>query len=114
MRGQEADDVAQDAFLALHEAMKEGRVDRVLPWLMTVTYRLVCRRRVALRRQGFPAAIVGSELEPVEQGMRDTDRRVTANDRWTLVHNLIDDFPDDLHTVFVLREIEEIPLDATA
>lgn len=116
LRRDEAEDVTQDVFTALYQAMNDGRVNAtfIAEWLYVVTRRKTLRHIVVLRHQGAPAPIVGTDLEPQDATMHDTARRVAADDRWLLVGRLLDDLDPALRKVFVLREINEETLDATA
>lgn len=93
----DAEDVLQDVFVGLPEALQ--RYDErgsLLPWLRRVTARTaLMRRRRADRRQEVPL----DDLATVP----DTDERAATR---TLIEGALATIPEALRAVFVLKEME--------
>jgi RNA polymerase sigma-70 factor (ECF subfamily) len=94
----DAEDVVQDLFVGLPEALKRyedrGRLDA---WLRAVTVRLVLmRRRAERRRREVPLGPDDAKATPADRGIlsrTDLDEALRA-------------LPDALRTVFVLKALE--------
>src|SRR5262249_12252539 len=107
----EAEDVAQEVFMALDRAIREGRFRFDMPpgpWLWRTTYLITKDHLRALRRCGYPIDPKG-ELEPMD-GQADAERTVQVSQQYELLLELLDDLDDDLRAVFVLHEVKELSL----
>jgi RNA polymerase sigma-70 factor, ECF subfamily len=110
-REDEVDDVVQEVFMILHRHLDRIRELDALPaWLGTTTVR-VSRRRLRLRRIGFLLR-VRDRVDPIVLTSVDT----TGEDRAALagVHRALASVSASARVAWVLRYLEEEPLDTVA
>ncbi|MEM9070633.1 MAG: RNA polymerase sigma factor [Myxococcota bacterium] len=104
---QDVDDVVQDVFLKaskrLHAIRDPGAVRA---WLATITVR-VARRRIRRRRVRF---FFGLEAVPEEAAGPDAEHHAMLRD----VRRVLDSLPANLRIAWVLRYVEDEPLEQIA
>jgi len=108
---QDAEDVAQEAFVKAYRNFRQLRDrERFRAWLVRLTWRLAIdrqrrdRRREARERLGAPAR--AEELEG-EGGSPAADADLVANERAAQLWRAIDALPEKLRVVVVLAGIRE-------
>lgn len=98
---QDAEDVAQEAFLKAHRCYHQLRDrDRFRAWLVRMTWRLALDRRRADRRRAARELRVDSPQETAARESADADERAAA------LWKAIDELPQRLRTAVVLAGIE--------
>jgi len=99
---QDAEDVAQEAFVKAHRSFPQLRDrERFRAWLVRMTWRLALNRQRADRRRA------SRELEHVRPPTPPTPTEVAGSrERAALVWQAIDALPDKLRVVVVLAAIE--------
>lgn len=100
-RRQDAEDVAQDAFVRAHRAY--GRLrdrNRFRAWLVRTTWRLALDRQRADRRRSARELRAGPAPEPT------TADRAAEGERAALLWQAIDALPEKLRAAIVLAGIE--------
>jgi RNA polymerase sigma-70 factor (ECF subfamily) len=101
----EAEDIAQEAFLRAHRALREFRGDAKLStWLYAIASRL-CLTRLASGERGM----IRQGEETVMRLAHDADGPDTALEQTELegaLHRAIAELPDDRRIVVVLRDLE--------
>lgn len=102
------DDAAQEVFVVVHRnlASFEGR-SSLRTWLFGITLRVVRDARRAARRRDTgppvdPDSLVAQDGGPAE--------RVEKADAVRLLHRLLDALADDRREVFVMAELEQMPM----
>lgn len=101
----DAEDVAQEAFLRAHRALRSFRgASRFQTWL----YQIVTNTaRSALgSRRGRPDAAANPSATPIDEGLRsaeDVERSVVSRDQ---VERALAALPDELREAVVLRDVE--------
>lgn len=118
----EAEDAVQEAYLQAHRSMDSFRGDaKLCTWLIRIVANEALGRR---RKDARRAAIVPirgggpevNEFEP-EAAVRDEDGPESQAQRGELrrlLEQKIDELPDAFRAVFMLRALEELPVDETA
>jgi RNA polymerase sigma-70 factor (ECF subfamily) len=108
---QDAEDVAQEAFVKAHRNFRQLRDrDRFRAWLVRLTWRLAIdrqrsdRRREARERLGTPKR---AEDPAREGGSPAIEDEMVANERAAQLWRAIDALPDKLRVVVVLAGIQE-------
>ena len=99
---QDAEDVAQEAFVKAHRSFRQLRDrERFRAWLVRMTWRLAINRQRADRRRA------SRELEHAGPPTMPSPAELAASREWTaLVWQAIDALPDKLRVVVVLAGIE--------
>src|SRR6187431_2900980 len=99
---QDAEDVAQDAFVRAHRSFRQLRDrDRFRAWLVRMTWRLAIDRwRADRRRTAREEAVDMPQAASLEQ-------QAVAHDRATHLRAAIEALPEKLRIVIVLAAIEE-------
>ena len=99
---QDAEDIAQEAFVKAHRSFRQLRDrERFRAWLVRMTWRLAINRQRADRRRA------SRELEHLGPStMPTTTEAVASHERAALVWEAIDALPDKLRGVVVLSGIE--------
>jgi RNA polymerase sigma-70 factor (ECF subfamily) len=105
------DDVVQEIFLVVHRRLPEfeGRAS-VRTWLFAIALRVVRDHRRSLRRKGRHLAVEAevdqlpgaSDAGPLEQAAKAEAVKV--------LHELLDALDDEKREVFVLAELEQLPV----
>ena len=98
---QDAEDVAQEAFVKAYRSFSQLRDrERFRAWLVRMTWRLAIDRQRGDRRR------LVRETATHETTSADTSDEVIARERAALLWAAIDDLPDKLRIVIVLAGIE--------
>jgi RNA polymerase sigma-70 factor (ECF subfamily) len=116
---QEAEDVVQEAFVKAYRSLKSFRgTAKLSTWLTRITLNEAIKRRRRRRnlvqldalqdRNEAPGSIPTS---PPEQ---DPEHTTAQHQIRKLLERAIDDLPDGLRTVFVMRDVEELSTAETA
>lgn len=101
------EDVLQDVFVVVHRRLPEfeGRA-ALKTWLMKILVRVVATHRRTYRRKGGH-----DELTDVPDERQDGPHERTAQrEAAVLLGRILDAMDDDQRTVFVLSEIEQLPV----
>ena len=99
---QDAEDVAQEAFVKAHRSFRQLRDrDRFRAWLVRMTWRLAIDRQRADRRRAAREVVHSSE-PPAAGAAEDIVARERADHLWAA----IDALPEKLRVVIVLANIE--------
>lgn len=104
------DDVTQDVFIIVHRSLdKYEERDRLKAWL----YR-ICVRQASRHRRSLPPSS-SSDVEALsEVAPGGPEETAQANEARADFERLISALDEDRRTVFVLYEIEELPMDQVA
>src|ERR1700733_2286294 len=107
---EDAEDVAQDAFVRAHRSFWRLRDrGRFRPWLVRTAWRLALDpRRGDRRREGR------EQVPPVPVTAPTAEDRVLAGERTARLWRAIDSLPDKLRLTVVLASIEEYPVGEVA
>jgi len=103
---QDAEDVAQDAFVKAYRSFRQLRDrTRFRAWLVRMTWRLALDRQRSNRRRAVRETADASPAEPATavQPLDDLAARERAAELWAA----IDALPDKLRVVIVLASIQE-------
>jgi RNA polymerase sigma-70 factor (ECF subfamily) len=106
------DDVLQDVFIVVHRRLPsfEGRA-QVRTWLTKILVRVVATHRRRHRRKGGHDELPEDVRDEAEMGPQEqTARREAAR----LLLEILDTMDDDRRAVFVLAEIEQMPVSEIA
>lgn len=107
VRDAEVEDVAQEVFIVVHRQLPhfEGR-SSIKTWLCGITLRTVAnhRRKVTRRREA------SMELGREQHAAADQDTVLERRDDAATLQNALDRLSPKLREVFVLYEIEELPM----
>ncbi|NNJ24001.1 RNA polymerase sigma factor [Alienimonas chondri] len=102
-RREDAEDVAQEAFLRLFKHLHRWDASRPLrPWLMTIT---VNRCRTALSRRARKQPLLPGDLDPTDTSVPLTDAALAEE-----LQRAVDGLRDDHRAAFVLFHYEEMSL----
>ena len=98
---QDAEDVAQEAFVKAYRSFSQLRDrERFRAWLVRMTWRLALDRQRGDRRR------LARETATQDTASADTSDEVIARERAALLWSAIDSLPDKLRIVIVLAGIE--------
>lgn len=119
---QDAEDVAQDAFVKAYRRFSQLRDrDRFRAWLVRMTWRLALdrrrsdRRRVEREQTGGPGSVGGEQAARVAEGFTPPAlEAIAAGERRGQLWAAIDALPEKLRMVVVLANIEEQDIGAVA
>lgn len=102
------DDVLQDVFIVVHRRLPsfEGRA-QIRTWLTKILVRVVATHRRRHRRKGGLDALPEDVRDERETGPHDLAARREAA---RLLMEILDAMDDDQRAVFVLAEIEQMPV----
>ena len=102
-RREDAEDVAQEAFLRLFRHLDKWDPARPLrPWLMTIT---VNRCRTALSRRGRRRALMPGDFDPADRSTPPTDADLAEE-----LQRAVDGLREDHRAAFVLFHYQELSL----
>jgi RNA polymerase sigma-70 factor (ECF subfamily) len=105
---QDAEDVAQDAFVKAYRSFGQLRDrDRFRAWIVRMTWRLAIDHQRGARRR---SARESAELSPAAQAFRPAEQAVddlAAHERAAQLWQAIDALPEKLRVAIVLASIEE-------
>jgi len=107
VRDAEVEDVAQEVFIVVHRQLPtfEGR-SSIKTWLCGITLRTVANHRRKVMRRREASMEVGRELHAAPDQAAMLERRDDA----TTLQQALDRLSPKLREVFVLYEIEELPM----
>ncbi len=111
---QDAEEVAQDAFVKIHGALEGFRGDASLKtWILRIVWRLSLNRRrdrarSAWHRLGLHRAGDDADAHVTSPASDSPEARLLASERHRLVRNLVDELPEPLREVLVLNSFEEL------
>ena len=99
------DDVVQDVFVVVHRRLAtfEGR-STMRSWLYGIVRRVVSDHRKKHQRRRETAMAEAPTLEAVG----DPERSAQVEEELALLHELLDQLPDEQREVFVLAELEQL------
>lgn len=110
VRPSDVEDVAQEVFLAIHASLPkfEGRA-RLKTWLCSICFHKVedYRRQAYRRREVVTRA---SEVEPDTVDEDTPHEDIARKQRVQLLESILARLPDAQRQVFVLYELEELPM----
>jgi RNA polymerase sigma-70 factor, ECF subfamily len=103
----DVDDVCQEVFVTVHRRIGafEGR-SAVRTWVYGICVRLASDYRKRLRRRRETA--LDTTFEPTAEPLQ--ERLASAREARALLDRILDGIDDDKRAVFVLYEIEELPM----
>ena len=106
---QDAEDVAQEAFVKAYRSFSQLRDrERFRAWLVRMTWRLAIDRQRGNRRR------LARETATHETAGTDTSDEILARERAALLWTAIDSLPEKLRVVIVLAGIEEHDINEVA
>ena len=110
---EDADDVVQDVFVRVYEALRNFRAEaNFYTWLYRITVNValnaVRKKRV---KEFIPYDDLLADLLPADA---ETDRNIIQQEYQTLLEQAIQKLPAKQRTVFVMRYHEELPFDEIA
>ncbi len=117
----DAEDVAQEAFIKAHGAL--GRYDPKFPfrvWLFRIAYNAAIdhlrRRRPGMVSTNAPRRIGGEDVEweLVDETAPSPHERVLARDRRAALDRAIEELPPALRAAIVLRHVEDLSYEEIA
>jgi RNA polymerase sigma-70 factor (ECF subfamily) len=113
IREGDLEDLVHDVFLAVHRKLDQFDPARPLrPWLFGITYRVVTGKK---RRFGYTRERVMDDeaLEAVD-ACPGADEQMEAEERRRIVHEALGALDDDKRAVFILHDLEEVPVPEVA
>ena len=117
----EAEDAVQEAYLRAYRSMGDFRGEAKLStWLVRIVVNeALARRRKGARRAAIVPIRGGAEDHEIaaEVALREDDgpeSRTQRSELRRLLEQKIDELPDAFRAVFVLRALEELPVEETA
>jgi RNA polymerase sigma-70 factor (ECF subfamily) len=115
LRQQAAEDVVQEVFLAVHRRLPEfeGR-SSVKTWLVGIIRFALLERRRSMRHKALdraPAPEVSPDLDALEDATTEGPHERAAHaEALRLLYELLDGLDEDKREVFVLVELEQMPV----
>lgn len=109
IRERELPDLVHDVFVAVHRKLPEFDEQRpIRPWLFGITFRIVVghKRRLGYRREQLSDD--GEHDRPDEAP--GADQQMEEEERRRMFHEALETLDDDKRAVFVLHEIDEVPI----
>lgn len=108
VRPSAVDDVLQDVFVVVHRRLPELREARAArTWLARILVRVVAEHRRRFRRKEDHVEL--SEEPPDDDGL-DPHETLARRQAARILAAILDRLPDDQRVVFVLAEIEQMPV----
>ena len=109
IRERDLSDLVHDVFVTVHRKLPEFEVGRpVRPWLFGITFRVVVghKRRLAYRNE----ELVGEAAEDHPDDAPHAEQRMEDEERRRMLHEALESLDDDKRAVFVLHELDEVPM----
>jgi len=102
----DVDDVCQDVFIVVHRKLATYRTGALRTWLYGICLRVASehRRRPYRRREEVVDAVPDEGVEAVQEDEVERRRALARLDR------ALDQLDDDKRAVFVLFELEQVPM----
>lgn len=102
------DDVVQDVFLVVHEKLAtfEGRA-QLRTWIARIVLNVVRSHRRAYKKSRSHDPI---DDEPIDAAGKTPDQIALERQAMRLLSQILEEMPDEQRTVFVLSEIEGLPM----
>lgn len=102
------DDVVQEVFVIVHRRLSEfeGR-SSLRTWLFGITLRVARDHRRRAARRGADGSVDMDSLRGDAPGPGESLERAEAV---RLLHALLDDLPDERRAIFVMAELEQMPM----
>ncbi len=116
----EAKDALQEAYLCAYRSLAQFRGESALvTWLARIVQNecMARQRRAARRRNVVPMTSLDSHLEAVTSvadGGEPPDRAVAGAQMHAILERAVNELPESLRLVFVLRSVEELSVEETA
>lgn len=106
------DDAVQEVFVVVHRRLAdfEGR-SSLRTWLFGITLRVVRDHRRSARRRDPGSEVDPDSLRATGSGPAETAEKAEAV---RLLHALLDELHDDRREVFVMAELEQMPMPEVA
>lgn len=107
----DVEDVAQEVFIGIHRTLPgfEGRCS-----LRTWIYGICHRRAVDYRRKPHVRREMATDEPPERVTQADQDHALDVQLAQSRLHEVLESLDEDKRTVFVMFEIEQIPMDEIA
>jgi len=108
--GPEVEDIAQEAFVAMLEAMACGRYDTSQPaiaWLRSTERRIGRRRALPRKRLTFLQGTEPFDPADLEDIGREENRHMVRQ-QWSIVLELLDALTPELRSVYLMHELEQM------
>jgi RNA polymerase sigma-70 factor (ECF subfamily) len=112
----EVEDVVQEAYLKAYEHLRQfAGKSAFSTWLISITINEA--RRCVLRRARFKPLSENNEVE--RRGIRlesslNTEREASIGELRKILERVVDQLPQHLRTVFILRDVEQLSMAETA
>jgi RNA polymerase sigma-70 factor (ECF subfamily) len=109
IRERELPDLVHDVFVAVHRRLVDFEAYRpIRPWLFGITFRVVVghKRRMAYRCEELSADEPDERADDAPRA----DEQIEDAERRRMVHEALEVLDDDKRAVFVLHEIDEVPM----
>jgi RNA polymerase sigma-70 factor, ECF subfamily len=102
------DDIVQEVFVIVHRRLGDfaGR-SALRTWLFGITLRVVRDHRRSLARKSPPG---GVEPDSLLSGACDPGEALERAEAMRLLHSVLDDLDDRRREVFVMSELEQLPM----
>lgn len=110
IREREVEDLVHEVFLAVHRKLPEFERGRpVRPWLFGITFRVVAGHK---RRLGYYREQLSTQDEPDEHADEQpaADETLATEERRRMVHEALDSLDDERRAIFILHELDEVPM----
>ena len=108
VRAADLEDVVHDVFLAVSHRWSTYDPERPLrPWLFGVSFRVVSAHR---RRHAHQREVFGGDDPAHPDGSSDPEAQAAGQQQRRLLERGLDALADDRRAVFVLHEIDEVPV----
>src|SRR5690606_13369542 len=102
------DDVVQEVFVIVHRRLRdfEGR-SSLATWLFGITLRVARDHRRSAARKGADGSVDMDSLRGDAPGPGESLERAEAV---RLLHAILDELPDERREIFVMAELEQMPM----
>lgn len=101
----DAEDAAQRVFLIAARKLGDVRPETERAYLHGIAFRIASDVRKSLSRM---RVVNADQLENTQSDGPPPDARIEADEKMKILQKILDAMPWELHTVFVLSEIEEL------
>jgi RNA polymerase sigma-70 factor (ECF subfamily) len=112
------DDVCQDVFVVVHRRLPEFRGQSTLKtWVFGILMNVVQVHRRTVQRKSPRHASRETGIDPdslADERYKQPDQRAASAEAARVAHELLAELADDQRAVFILAEIEEMPVTEVA